>query len=243
MLDQAPRVSLVIPCRNEAARLPGTLRSLSAYLDGESFTSEIVVVDEASTDQTVALAKEHGDPRLRVIANRERHGKGFAVKTGMLKARGEIVFFMDADLSVPARFIGEFLKEFDGPVDVVFGSRRHPLSVIPTRQPPARELFGRIFNIGLRLAGATHFSDTQCGFKAFRHEAAQYVFSRLTLDGFGFDVEALAIAEALGYRVKDCPVEWNDASGSKVSPIRDGVISFIEAVTAARRAKRLFSAK
>lgn len=235
-----PRVSLVIPCRNEAVRLPPTLAALSGYLDASGIVAEIVVVDENSRDDTARLAQAHGDSRVRVIANPVGRGKGYAVKTGMLQAAGEVIFFMDADLSVPARFIGELLREFDGPVDVAFGSRRHPQSVIPIPQPFHRELFGRVFNLGLKICGATRFSDTQCGFKAFRREAAREIFSRLTLDGFGFDVEALAIADALGYRIKECPVEWNDAVGSKVQPLRDGVSSFVTAVTAARRARRAY---
>lgn len=236
-----PCVSVVIPCRNEAERLPATLRELSAYFDSTGVDAEILVVDENSSDNTVALAKGHGDSRVRVIANPVGRGKGFAVKTGMLQAEGDVVFFSDADMSVPARFITPFLEAFEGPIDVAFGSRRHPKSVIPTRQPMMREVCGRLFNLGLKFAGATRFSDTQCGFKAFRREAAEYVFSRLTLDGFGFDVEALAIADALGYRVIELPVEWNDAEGSKVRPLRDGITSFLEAAFAARRAKRLFS--
>lgn len=233
-----PRVSLVIPCRNEAFRLPSTLRALSRYLDETGLSAEIVVVDENSADGTARLAAEHGDARVRVIANPVGRGKGYAVKTGMLQAAGGIAFFMDADLSVPPRFIGELLREFDGPVDVVFGSRRHPQSIIPVRQPFFREFCGRMFNLALKLGGATRFSDTQCGFKAFRREAAREVFSRLTLDGFGFDVEALAIAETLGFRIKECPVEWNDAAGSKVRPLRDGVSSLVTAISAARHARR-----
>lgn len=238
-----PRVSLVIPCRNEAVRLPPTLQALGGYLDEAGLDAEIVVVDENSRDDTVRLAKAQGDSRLRVIANPVGRGKGYAVKTGMLQAQGEVLFFMDADLSVPARFIGELLREFDGPVDVAFGSRRHPQSVIPIHQPFLRELFGRIFNLGLKISGATRFGDTQCGFKAFRRDAAREIFSRLTLDGFGFDVEALALADTLGYRIKECPVEWNDAAGSKVQPLRDGVSSFVTAVAAARRARRMHKRK
>lgn len=240
MSDPAPRVSLVIPCRNEALRLPATLRALGVYLDGAPFSAEVVVVIEPSQDHTVRLAREYaaGDPRVKVLANEVGRGKGYAVKTGMLAATGDLVFFMDADLSVPARFVGEFLHEFDGPVDVAFGSRRHPSSVVPVQQPFLREMFGRMFNLGLKVCGATRFADTQCGFKGFRREAAREVFSRLTLDGFGFDVEALALAEALDYRIKECPVEWNDAAGSKVRPLQDGISSFLEAVSAARRARK-----
>ncbi len=237
MSDQAPRISLVIPCRNESARLPATLQALDGFLDART---EVVIVVEKSSDNTVELARASAakDPRFRVIENTVGRGKGFAVKTGMLAAAGEIVFFMDADLSVPLRFIPEFMGYFDrDEADVVIGSRRHRESVIPRSQPLLRVVYGRIFNICLRLLGVTKFKDTQCGFKAFRREVARKVFSQITLDGFGFDVEALVLAEDAGYRVIDRPVEWSDAPGSKVSALRDGISSFCQAVLAARRAR------
>ncbi len=174
---------------------------------------------------------------MRVIANPVGRGKGYAVKTGMLEAEGDRVFFMDADLSVPLRFVTEYLPWFDSG-DVVFGSRQHAESVIARSQPWIRVAYGRMFNLCLRGVGATRFKDTQCGFKGFRREAAREVFSRVTLDGFGFDVEALAVAEALGCRVIERPVEWSDSPGSKVRAVRDGVSAFVDAVLAARRARR-----
>ena len=237
MSVQAPRVSLVIPCRNESSRLPATLQALEAFLDPQT---EVVIVVEKSVDNTAQLAHDAArkDPRIRVIENPVGRGKGFAVKTGMLAAAGNVIFFMDADLSVPLRFILQFLAVLDrDEADIVIGSRRHRESVIPRSQPLLRVVYGRIFNLCLRLLGATRFKDTQCGFKAFRREAARDVFSRLTLDGFGFDVEALALAEKAGYRIVDHPVEWSDAPGSKVSALRDGTSSFFEAVLAARRAR------
>lgn len=237
MPDQAPRVSLVIPCRNESARLPATLRELEAFIDS---STEVVIVVEKSTDNTAEIAREVAvrDPRFRLIENSVGRGKGFAVKVGMLAAAGEVVFFMDADLSVPLRFVPEFLAVFDrGEADVVIGNRRHRESVIPRSQPLLRVVYGRIFNLCLRFLGVTRFKDTQCGFKAFRREVVGAVFPRLTIDGFGFDVEALVLAEKAGYRVVDRPVEWSDAPGSKVSALRDGISSFFEAVLAARRAR------
>jgi glycosyltransferase involved in cell wall biosynthesis len=232
-------LSLVIPCRNESLRLPATLEALTHHLDATRADREVVIVVEKSSDDTAALArhKASADPRFRAICNPTARGKGFAVKTGMLEARGEIVFFMDADLSVPLRFIDAFLPWFEN-ADVVFGSRQHPETVIPRSQPFFRVASGRLFNLALRLCNATSFKDTQCGFKAFRRDAAQAVFSRLTLDGFGFDVEAMALAEALHLRIVERPVEWSDAPGTKVRALRDGTRAFFEAVTAARRAKK-----
>jgi dolichyl-phosphate beta-glucosyltransferase len=233
-----PSLSLVIPCRNEAVRLPVTLRAVAAWLDARDYAVEVLIVVEKSTDNTAELAKtqEAADGRFRAICNPVARGKGYAVKTGMLAATGDIVFFMDVDLSVPLRFVDAFLPHFEK-ADVVFGSRRHPESVIAVRQPLFRVVCGRAFNVALRLCGATSFRDTQCGFKGYRRVAARAVFARLSVDGFGFDVEAMARAEALGLRIVERPVEWSDAPGTKVRALRQGTRAFVEAVFAARRAR------
>ena len=237
MPDQAPRVSIVIPARNEAARLPASIREIRRTFPNEEW--EFLIVIEPGTDDTAGAAREAacGDERFRIHINPSSHGKGHAVKTGMLLARGDLIFFMDADLSVPLRFVGEFLRAA-GRADVLMGSRRHPHSVIAVRQPVARELACRLFNRVLRCAGITRFADTQCGFKAFTRAAARGIFSRLEQSGFGFDVEIVVLAEALGFRVLELPVEWADAPGSKLRPLRDGVRALMEAVLAARRIRR-----
>lgn len=238
MSDQAPQISIVIPCRNEARRLPATLEAMRLWLDVFSGTVEVIIVVERSDDGTEGIAQgvASQDGRFRAICNPSAHGKGCAVKTGMLAAAGEIVFFMDADLSVPLRFVEAFLPAF-ADADVVIGSRRHRESVIVHQQPLRRVVMGRAFNWGLRLLGLASFKDTQCGFKALTRQAAREVFSRLTLDGFTFDVEMLVLARALGYRITALPVEWSDAPGSKVKALRDGVGGFFEAVLAGRRAR------
>lgn len=242
MPDQAPRVSIVIPARNEAARLPASIREIRRFFPSEDW--EFLIVIEPGQDDTEALAirESRGDSRFRIVANPTAHGKGHAVRTGMMLARGEWIFFMDADLSVPLRFVHEFLRSVDL-ADVLMGSRRHEGSLIPTRQPWPREMAGRIFNRVLRGAGVTHFSDTQCGFKAFRRVAAREIFSRLRQQGFGFDVEVVALAEVLGFRVLELPVEWADVAGSKLSPLRDGVASLVDAILAVRRVRREYGDK
>ncbi|MBE2205086.1 MAG: glycosyltransferase family 2 protein [Chthoniobacterales bacterium] len=237
MSDQAPRISIIIPAKNEEVRLPASLREIRRIFPGEPW--EILLVIEPGTDRTAEVARQEirGDPRFQIVENPDAHGKGFAVKTGMLKARGEWVFFMDADLSVPLRCVKEFLRFTDG-ADVLMGSRRHPDSRIVHRQPLAREVAGRIFNRILRAVGATHFSDTQCGFKAFRREAAREIFSRVEQTGFGFDVEVMALAQGLGFRIKELPVEWADAPGSQLKPLRHGVTALLEAILAVRRVRR-----
>ncbi|CAN5573675.1 glycosyltransferase family 2 protein [soil metagenome] len=229
----------MIPCRNESRRLPATLQAIQAFLDAGSLTVEVIIVVEKGTDNTEEIAQDaaRGDARFRAICNPVGRGKGYAVKTGMLAAGGEIVFFMDADLSVPLRYVTEFLPYFGEGADVVFGSRRHRESVIPRNQPFFRVVSGRLFNHALRLTGATSFKDTQCGFKAFRHEAARKIFQKVELDGFAFDVEVLALAEVFGYKIVERPVEWTDAPGSTVNA-RSGASAFYDAVLAAWRVQR-----
>ena len=239
MSDQAPCVSIVIPARNEAARLPASIREIRRAFPSEPW--EFLLVIERSEDGTEASARlaSDGDPRFVVVATETARGKGFAVRTGMLRARGEWIFFMDADLSVPLRFIRDFLSAADR-ADVLVGSRRHPESVISVRQPWHREYAGRLFNIALRLTGSTRFTDTQCGFKAFHREAARAIFPLVEQNGFGFDVEAIELAEVLGFRILELPVDWADAAGSKVRPLRDGLGSLAEAVLAARRIRNKY---
>ena len=238
MSNQAPRLSIVIPAKNEALRLPPSIRQIRNIFPDEAW--EFIIVIELSVDGTEAAVREAigGDPRFVVIANPVARGKGYAVKTGMLRARGDLIFFMDADLSVPLGYIPEFLKHAEE-ADVLVGSRRHPESIIRVHQSFTRELSGRMFNLALRLAGITRLADTQCGFKAFRRDAAQAVFSKLEQDGFGFDVEVLLLASQLGFRSLELPVEWADVKGSKVSFL-SGFEALRDAILAARRIKRKY---
>lgn len=239
MPDQASVVSIIIPARNEAARLPATLAELRRAFPSEPW--EFLIVVEKSTDGTASLARAAvvDDARFVVVENTSARGKGFAVKTGVLRARGELIFFMDADLSVPLSRVRDFLAAAaETDADVLIGSRRHPDSRIVVRQPWSREASGRLFNLALRLFGVTRLLDTQCGFKAFRGDPAREIFSRIEQDGFGFDVEVVVWAEILGFRLLELPVEWADAPGSKVGPLRDGVPALVAAILTARRIRR-----
>ncbi len=236
MSDQAPPVSIVIPARNEEDRLPSSMRAIRRAFPSEPW--EFLVVVEPGTDRTEQAARREAaaDSRFQIIANPTAHGKGFAVKTGMMRAAGDWIFFMDADLSVPLRCVREFLLHTES-ADVLMGSRRHAESRIPVRQPWARESAGRVFNLVLRAARVTRFSDTQCGFKAFRREAAREIFSRVEQSGFGFDVEVMALAEIFGMRIIELPVEWADVAGSKLRPLQDGISSLRDAILAVRRVR------
>jgi len=223
-------VSIVIPAYAEEQRIGravARLRNLAAQFPR---LGEVIVVVEPSGDRTAetALAAAGGDPLVSVLENPDHRGKGFAVRTGMLRAGGEIVFFMDADLSVPLAHVAPFVAHLDTNPDTaaVIGNRRHPDSVITRRQHPLRERAGRIFNHAVRALGLSASKDTQCGFKAFRREAAQRIFGCAQIDGFAFDTEVLLLARKFGLRVDELPVEWINDEHTKFRPLRDGWRSF-----------------
>lgn len=225
-----PALSLVIPAYNEERRLPRSLTDIQAFFGkfpggSESGAIEILAIVEKSRDRTLELARAavQGDSRFQIIDNVVHRGKGFAVRSGMLRAQGEIVFFMDADLSTPLSEVLRFLAHFnENPeVDVVIGSRRDPNSEILKRQNLFRQQLGRGFNYFVKLFGVRGIKDTQCGFKAFRAQACHDIFSRATIDGFAFDVEALMLAQEMGYRIDVRPVIWVNSPDSKVRVLID----------------------
>jgi dolichyl-phosphate beta-glucosyltransferase len=227
-----PYLSLIIPAYKEAQRLPNTLPVIQEYVAKWSFPAEVLVVVEPSPDATleVARAAQTGFPELRVIANDVHRGKGYAVRTGMLKARGLLVFFTDADLSTPLSDLETALRIFEqnARIDVIVGSRQHPESRILHRQSPLRERMGQTFNRLVKFLAGLDFEDTQCGFKGFRQRAAREIFSRQRTDGFSFDVELLLLARAMGFSVHEMPVHWSNSPESKVRVIRDSLNMLVE---------------
>lgn len=227
-------VSIVIPAYNEAHRLPATLAALADWRASCARSVEIIIVVEPGRDRTREIATEASarQPNLRVIANEQHRGKGFAVRTGMLAAKGEIIFYMDADLSVPLSEVDSFLAYFDAhpDADVLLGNRQHPQSNITLQQSWLRRHMGQTFNSILRRLAMTGVYDTQCGFKAFRHPAAQAIFTRQQIDGFAFDVEVLLLAQRLGFKIADLPVEWRNSPESKVRILSDSLQMLRDAV-------------
>jgi glycosyltransferase involved in cell wall biosynthesis len=209
-------ISIIIPAFNEAKRLPTTLQTVRSYLDQSGWEfSEIVVVDDGSADGTADAARAAG---VRVLENPGNRGKGYSVRQGMLQAKGDWVLFTDADLSAP---IDDLEKLWSAAghagASIAIGSRAIDRSLIGVHQPFFRETSGRFFNVAMRIVTGLPFHDTQCGFKLFERRAAATIFERQSLDGFGFDVEVLYIAQRLGHRVLEVPVRWNDVPGTKVS--------------------------
>ena len=236
-------VSIVVPAYAEEQRIGRAVRELLRL--GAEFPrlGEVLVVVEPSGDRTAeeARAAAGGDALVTIVENPDHRGKGFSVRTGMLRAAGDIVFFMDADLSVPLAHVAPFVAHLDAHPETagVIGNRRHPGSVITRRQHPLRERAGRIFNRAVRALGLSASKDTQCGFKAFRRVAARRIFSRAQIDGFAFDTEILLLARKFGLRIDELPVEWINDEHTKFRPLRDGWRSFLDLLRIRRSLQKM----
>lgn len=213
----APALSLVVPVYNEELVLERSLATLRAYAESLGIPFELVCVDDGSRDRSAAILAEHAarDPRLRVERHTVNKGKGAAVRTGMLAARGARVVFLDADLSTPLEQMPALLRALETH-DVALGNRRMSGAAIRRRQPWVRQTLGKGFTLLTRLLLASHVSDFTCGFKGFRRDAAQRIFSRSTLDGWAFDAELVAIAHAQALSIAQVPVHWHHEDDSKV---------------------------
>lgn len=230
-----PSLSVVIPAYNEEKRLPGNLKRIAAYLAEGGFPrAEVLVVNDGSSDQTAVnasrLAGELSRPNLsiRVLNNPGNRGKGYSVRHGMQEAAGDWVLFSDADLSAPIEECDKLLRAVNGDsYQGAIGSRGLDRSLIGVHQPFFREMMGRIFNLFVRTIAGLPYADTQCGFKLFSKYAAKAIFSKQSLDRFGFDVEILYLAKKLRLPVAEVPVVWNDCEGTKVR-LFGGVDAFLD---------------
>ena len=227
-------VSFIIPAYNEAARLSNTLGEVLAYLGAQPYESEVLLVDDGSTDATARVAQQyfaaHSYPhvRTRLLSYQSNRGKGYAVRQGLLAAQGELAVFSDADLSTPIAELPKLLGPLvAGQYDVVFGSRALDRGVVGVAQPWWREQGGRFFNVVMRALTGLPYGDTQCGFKAYRLAPLRPLATAARLAGFGFDVELLLLAHQAGLRLREQPVRWDNATGSKVS-LGAGLGSFYE---------------
>jgi hypothetical protein len=223
-------VSVVIPAFNEETRLTATLDRVLAYLHSQPIAFEVIVVDDGSTDRSPDLVNQvaRRDPHVRLI--REPHrGKGAAVRSGALHAAGQRVIFCDADLSHPVEDLTRLPALLEGLASpsVVIGSREAQ-GASRDGEPAFRHGMGRIFNLLVRMLAVPGVADTQCGLKCFARQAAHELFSRQTIDGFGFDVEILFLARKLGYAIVEVPIDWHHVVGSRVDPLRDSVRMFMD---------------
>jgi dolichyl-phosphate beta-glucosyltransferase len=224
-------LSIVIPAFNEERRLPKAIEQIGSYLRARPLGAEVIVVDDGSSDATPKLIESYRGryPELRLISNDRNHGKGYSVRHGVLEARGEIVLFTDADLSTPIEEADKLLaalreKGYDGAI----GSRAIDSSLIEVHQSAFREQAGALFNSLVRGITGLDFSDTQCGFKAFRRNPARIIFEQQRIERFGFDPEILFLAKRHGLRVGEIPVRWSHDTGTKVNVIGDGLRMFLD---------------
>ena len=219
-----PQVSIVIPAYNEERRLERTLEQVLRCIHERGWNAEVLVVDDGSTDRTAAVVQhwQSAHPHLFLIENPGNRGKGYSVRNGLLQASGEIVMFTDADLSSPIEEAERLFEAIDAGADVAIGSRWLDRQKQTRHQPLYRRFFGRCYNWLTRTVMGLPYKDTQCGFKAFRREAAQAIFRLQTIERWGFDPEILFIAQKLGFRTVEVPVTWGHDERSRISYLRDG---------------------
>ncbi len=227
-----PTYSLIFPAFNESRRLPATLDRVLRFVAEQHWRAEIIVVDDGSFDDTAAIVQKYArqSSTVRLVQNPGNRGKGYSVRHGMLNAHGDLLLFSDADLSSPIEESVKLFKALADGGDVAIGSRWLDSTVQTHRQSRARQLYGRIYNLLLRVILGLKFKDTQCGFKAFTRTAAQQLFAAQRIERWGFDPELLFLARIYGLRVAEVPVEWGHAPASKISPITDGPRMLLEMI-------------
>lgn len=229
-IPSSPWLSVIIPAYNEERRLPATLEKLQAYLSRQPFSHDVWVVDNGSTDRTADLvrdfARRYSPLHLEQISAR---GKGVAVRSGMLLARGKYRFLCDADLSMPVEEFERFYPPLLAEADIAIGSRE-VAGARRFHEPVFRHVTGRVFSLAVKLLVMRGFEDTQCGFKCFQGSAADYLFSRQRFNGWSFDVEVLYLARRRGFRIREVPVSWYYQSDSRIRIANDSLQMFLDLI-------------
>lgn len=228
-------LSVIVPAYNEEERIIPTLERILAYLREAGYRFELLIADDGSRDATrervnAFIAKEHLEEDACLVALPQNRGKGAAVRAGVLRATGQYILFTDADNSTPIEELGHFMEEIDS-VDMLIGSRYLKTSDVQKKQPWYRIALSRTANLVIQAFLIDGIRDTQCGFKLFHYAAAKDIFSRMQVDGFGFDMELLALADVLDYRVKELPVLWIDSPNSRVRPVKEALRTLGDLVT------------
>jgi glycosyltransferase involved in cell wall biosynthesis len=214
----------VIPAYNEAERLGPTLDRVIAFAQNSHWNAEIIVVNDGSRDQTAEIVRSYATKTslVRLVENPMNRGKGYTVRNGVLNSNGEFVLFTDADMSSPIEEAPKLLSALEDGADIAIGSRWLNSELQTRRQSFMRQVLGRVFNLLLRLILRLNFKDTQCGFKAFRRQAARAVFPLQQVEGWGFDPEVLFLAQRLGFRILEIPVRWGHDTRTRINPLLDG---------------------
>jgi glycosyltransferase involved in cell wall biosynthesis len=226
------QLSIIIPSFNEELRLPSSLELIAAYITKSNRSSEVLVVDDGSTDRTAEVAAAFRDRivNLRVLKNGENRGKGYSVRRGMMEAKGEYVLFTDADLSAPIEEADKLLSALQQ-YDLAIGSRAMNRELIEVHESPFREFAGIIFNRIVRIVLWLPFVDTQCGFKAFRSVRCRTIFEQQRIERFGFDPELLYLARHHGLKSIEIPVRWSHSPATKINMMRDSILMFVDVFT------------
>ncbi len=214
----------MLPAYNEGDRIATTLEKVTNYAEKRRWNAEVIVVNDGSTDNTAEIVRSCATrhPSLRLIENPGNRGKGYSVRNGMLHAHGDVLLFSDADLSSPIEEADKLFAAIKAGADIAIGSRWLDSNLQVKRQPLHRQLFGRLFNLALRLILGLNFKDTQCGFKAFSRHAADVVFPQQQIERWGFDPELLYLAKRGRLRIVEVPVSWSHREGTRINPLRDG---------------------
>jgi dolichyl-phosphate beta-glucosyltransferase len=222
--------SIVIPAYNEGERLGPSVEKVLGYVRQQGWDAELIVVNDGSRDNTAEIVREFAKkyPLVRLVENPGNRGKGYAVRNGMLNARGEVIVFSDADLSSPIEEMPKLLEAVKAGADIAIGSRWLRSELQIHRQSLHRQLFGRIFNGLNRMILGLRFKDTQCGFKAFTRTAAQRILPLQRIERWGFDPEILFLARKFGFRVDEVAVRWGHVGGTRINPLIDGTRMFQE---------------
>ncbi|MDD5530419.1 MAG: glycosyltransferase family 2 protein [bacterium] len=222
--------SIVIPAYNEEARIGNTLTLVAKYFHARNTKFEVIVVDDGSIDNTIkelenwrSLHKE-----IRIISNGTNKGKGFAVKQGVLQAKGDYILITDADLSTPIEEIEHLVYRLKNGYDIVIGSRGLKTSLIIEHENFLREIMGKIFNFIIRCVFSLKIHDTQCGFKCFKRECGVLLFKNLKINRFAFDVEILYLAKLMGYKIKEVGIDWTHSKDTKVRLFKDGSLMLFD---------------
>lgn len=222
--------SLILPAYNEAERLATSIPKVLDYVRARHLRAEIIVVNDGSTDDTADVVRRFSvaEPAVVLLENPGNRGKGYSVRNGMLNAKGDVMLFTDADLSSPITEADNLFAALAAGADVAIGSRWLQSDLQTERQPWYRQLYGRLFNLGLHLVLGLNYRDTQCGFKAFNRRAVQTIFPRQHIERWGFDPELLFLANKFKLRTTEVPVAWAHDHRSKINPLRDGLKMGIE---------------
>jgi glycosyltransferase involved in cell wall biosynthesis len=222
--------SFIIPAYNESERLSASLPKVLDFIRERQYDAEVIVVNDGSADDTADVVRRFAatNPEVKLLKNPGNHGKGYSVRNGMLHGTGDVLLFTDADLSSPIYEADKLFKAIAEGADIAIGSRWLQRELQTERQPWYRQLYGRLFNLGLRIVLGLPYHDTQCGFKAFTRTAAQTVFTRQHIERWGFDPELLFLADKFKLRTVEVPVEWAHDHRSRIKPLRDGLNMGVE---------------